>query len=58
MQDWRSHQTAPEVANRVAEHAWMRWAGQWERIASAEPLLHAASRHYPQFQSPTWTWAR
>jgi lipoyl(octanoyl) transferase len=56
--DWRSDQTAQEVASRVAEHACRRWAGQWERIASTEPLLHAASRHYPQFQSPTWTWAR
>jgi lipoate-protein ligase A len=58
IQDWRSHRTAQEVANRVAEHACRRWVGQWERVASAEPLLHAASSYHPWFQSPTWTWAR
>ena len=52
------HRTAGEVADRIAEFAAQHWSGEWERVTSPSPLLHAASRHYPQFQSPTWTWAR
>lgn len=52
------HRTAGAVADRIAEFAARNWSGEWERVTSPSPLLHAASRHYPQFQSPTWTWAR
>jgi lipoate-protein ligase A len=55
---WKSHRTAPEVANRIAEFAAFQWPVDWERVTSADQLLHAASSHYPQFQSSTWTWAR
>lgn len=50
--------TAGEVADRVAEFAALHWTGEWKRVTNPSPLLHAASRHYPQFQSSTWTWAR
>jgi lipoate-protein ligase A len=49
---------AHEVADRIAECAVLRWTGPWERVTNPQPILHAASSHYPQFQSSTWTWAR
>ena len=56
--DWAIHQTAGEVADRIAEFAARHWSGEWERVTNPSPVLHAASRHYPQFRSSTWTWAR
>lgn len=56
--EWRVHRTAGEVAGRIAECAALQWTGRWERVSRPEPILHAASRHYPQFQSSAWTWAR
>jgi lipoate-protein ligase A len=55
---WTSHWTATEVADRIADFASRRWPGEWEQVTSPDPLLDAASSHYLQFQSPTWTWAR
>jgi lipoyl(octanoyl) transferase len=55
---WQCPRTATEVAGRIAQFATLRWTGEWERVTSPDPLLHAASSHYPQFQSSTWTWAR
>ena len=55
---WQCPKTAPEIAERIAEFAPLQWTGDWERVTSSDPLLHAAASHYPQFQSSTWTWAR
>jgi lipoate-protein ligase A len=35
-----------------------RWPGTWRVISKPDELLQAASRHYPQFRSPAWTWSR
>lgn len=50
--------TPEEVAGRIAEYASLQWTGRWHRVTRPEPVLRAASRHYPQFQSSSWTWAR
>ena len=54
---WRSPKMA-NLADGIAECAALRWRGRWERVSNPEPVLHTASRYYPQFQSSTWTWAR
>jgi lipoate-protein ligase A len=55
---WTSPRTASEVAVQIAELASLQWTGMWERVIHPRSLLKAASRHYPQFRSSTWTWAR
>ena len=50
--------TAQEVAGRIAEYASLQWTGRWHRVTSPESILRAASNHYPQFRSSSWTWAR
>jgi lipoate-protein ligase A len=55
---WSTSLPAEEIAERIAQCAILQWTGEWERVASPEPILHAASSYYPQFQSPSWTWAR
>jgi lipoate-protein ligase A len=50
--------TPEEVAGRIAELASLQWTGWWHRVIRPEPVLRAASSHYPQFQSSSWTWAR
>jgi lipoyl(octanoyl) transferase len=49
---------AEAVASAVARSAADRWGGAWEQVSDAEYILDAASRHYPQFRSTSWTWAR
>jgi lipoyl(octanoyl) transferase len=47
-----------EVAAAIAESAQRRWAWDWEPVVGVDLIMDAASRHYSQFQSPTWTWTR
>jgi lipoyl(octanoyl) transferase len=47
-----------EVARAIARAAAARWAGTWERLSHPTAILDAATRYFPQFQSPAWTWAR
>ena len=47
-----------ELAEAVADTAATRWPGNWSRMTAAGEVIEAASRHYPQFCSPAWTWAR
>ena len=53
-----SSPNAANVADGIAEYAALRWTGRWDRVSNPEPVLQAAFRYYPQFQSSTWTWAR
>jgi hypothetical protein len=46
-----------ELAEEIAGTAAARWPGNWHRTAGGE-VIEAASRHYPRFRSPAWTWAR
>jgi lipoyl(octanoyl) transferase len=50
--------TVAELAEEIAETAAARWPGDWSRMTAAGEVIEAASRHYPQFRSPAWTWAR
>ena len=50
--------TVAELAEEIAETAAARWPGDWNRMTAAGEVIEAASRHYPQFRSPAWTWAR
>jgi lipoate-protein ligase A len=50
--------TVAELAEVIAETAAARWPGDWNRMTAAGEVIEAASRHYPQFRSPAWTWAR
>lgn len=56
--EWRTPPTVECVTGRIVECATRQWTGRWERVISPKPILHAASSHYPQFQSSSWTWAR
>jgi hypothetical protein len=47
-----------ELAEEIADTAAARWPGNWNRMTAAGEVIGAASRHYPQFRSPAWTWAR
>jgi lipoate-protein ligase A len=47
-----------EVGEAIARVAAARWPGIWERLPRPTPILDAATRYFPQFQSPAWTWAR
>jgi len=47
-----------ELAQEIADTAVARWPGNWNRMTAAGEVIGAASRHYPQFRSPAWTWAR
>jgi lipoate-protein ligase A len=47
-----------EVAEAVIRSAAARWDGFWTRAHGLDPILDEASRYFPQFQSPAWTWAR
>jgi lipoate-protein ligase A len=48
----------PELAEEIANTAAIRWPGNWNRMTAAGEVIEAASRHYPRFRSPAWTWAR
>ena len=58
--DWVMDQQLPpgHVARQIATCAASRWLGPWEPVTNNGPVLQLASRHYPQFQSSAWTWAR
>jgi hypothetical protein len=47
-----------DLAEEIADTAAARWPGNWNRVTTAGEVIGAASRHYPQFRSPEWTWAR
>ena len=47
-----------ELAEEIADTAATRWPGNWNRMTAAGEVIEGASRHYPQFRSPAWTWAR
>ena len=47
-----------ELAEQIADTAAIRWPGNWNRMTAAGEVIEAASRHYPRFRSPAWTWAR
>jgi lipoate-protein ligase A len=47
-----------ELAEEIADTAAIRWPGNWNRMTAAGEVIEAASRHYPRFRSPAWTWAR
>lgn len=47
-----------EVAEIVAQAAAARWPAAWQSVSLPSYVLDAASEHFPQFQSPAWTWAR
>jgi lipoate-protein ligase A len=47
-----------ELAEEIADTAAGRWQGHWNRMTAAGEVIEAASRHYAQFRSPAWTWAR
>ncbi len=47
-----------ELAEAIADTAAARWPGNWHRMTAASEVIEAASRHYSQFRSPAWTWAR
>lgn len=47
-----------EMGEAVAQAATSSWPGSWEQHPHPTPILGAASRYFPQFQSPAWTWAR
>jgi lipoyl(octanoyl) transferase len=47
-----------QLAEEIADTAAIRWPGDWNRMIAAGEVIEAASRHYPQFRSPAWTWAR
>ena len=47
-----------DLAEEIADIAAIRWPGNWNRMTAAGEVIGAASRHYPQFRSPAWTWAR
>jgi lipoyl(octanoyl) transferase len=49
---------AHDVAEAVGLAARDRWAGEWKQVSRADDVLKAASRYFPQFRSPAWTWAR
>jgi lipoate-protein ligase A len=49
---------AAELAEEIADTAAARWPGSWNRSTAASEVIEAASRHYPRFRSPAWTWAR
>jgi lipoate-protein ligase A len=47
-----------EAAETIARAAAARWPAAWERVSLPGLILDTASKHFPQFQSPAWTWAR
>jgi lipoate-protein ligase A len=47
-----------QLAEEIADTAAIRWPGDWNRVTAAGEVIEAASRHYPRFRSPAWTWAR
>jgi lipoyl(octanoyl) transferase len=47
-----------EVTAAVAQAAADASPGDWERAPDPSPLLQEASRYFPHFQSPDWTWLR
>jgi lipoate-protein ligase A len=50
--------SAADLIQAISATAQGRWPGTWHRISSSGELLQAASRYYPQFRSPAWTWKR
>jgi lipoyl(octanoyl) transferase len=50
--------TLTELAKEIADTAADRWRGNWNRVTAGNGVIEAASRHYPRFRSPAWTWAR
>ena len=50
--------SGPDLIDAIARAARVRWQGTWHRIFRPDELLQAASRYYPQFRSPAWTWSR
>jgi lipoate-protein ligase A len=47
-----------ELTDVIADTAATRWSGNWNRMTAAGEVIEAASRHFPRFRSPAWTWAR
>ena len=47
-----------ELAQAVATAASTRWSSLWTRVDQPRRILEAATKYFPQFQSPDWTWTR
>ena len=47
-----------ELADAVATAARTRWSTPWTRVDQPRRVLEAATKYFPQFQSPDWTWTR
>jgi lipoyl(octanoyl) transferase len=47
-----------ELAQAVANAASTRWSAPWTRVDQPRRVLEAATKYFPQFQSPEWTWTR
>ena len=50
--------SAASLAAVIATLAARRWPGEWEREAQPSAVVETASRHFQQFRSAGWTWAR
>jgi hypothetical protein len=50
--------TLTALTKGVALAAARRWRGNWSRVTVGDEVIEEASRHYPRFRSPAWTWAR
>jgi lipoate-protein ligase A len=48
----------PELVDAIVRAAALLWPAAWQRIATADHVLEAASHHYPHYQSAAWTWVR
>jgi lipoyl(octanoyl) transferase len=49
---------AEVLAEAIGNAATQAWVGDWERVVEPPAVLQAAARHFQQFQSSGWTWAR
>ena len=47
-----------ELAQAVATAATTRWSTPWTPVYHPRRILEAATKYFPQFQSPEWTWTR
>jgi lipoate-protein ligase A len=47
-----------EAAVAVGSAAADRWSGAWEQVSHPDHVVQAASRYFPRFLSPAWTWVR
>jgi lipoyl(octanoyl) transferase len=50
--------SAAELVEAIGDAAQARWVGTWHKISGSDEVFRSASRQYPQYRSPAWTWKR